>query len=256
MIERECEREKESPTKAICTSFTGPNHVYYSSKHSGNDNEEEEEYGREEEELNKRQIRRKTKAGTVDLTPRNTVLGTLVNTRQVIVLIDSGATLSIVGHSFLHNNPNVIIGKIETLDEPITICIADSTKIPVDKRIVFEVQLGQVAIRINALILPNDIGSVEVIIGTEDLTASKASLDFSTNRITFKQGYATCMKLEATCIIPPHGIKTVLLYGKVRKPFKNKDVVLKATGFGRRILPQRSLVTMKRGRCYTILMNT
>ena len=98
--------------------------------------------------------------------------------------------------------------------------IADASKIPVDRRIKLEVQLGQVTIMINALILPNEIGNVEVIVGTEDLKNTQATLHFATNRITFRRGYATCMKLSSECIIPPHGVKTVMLYGKIRKPFK------------------------------------
>ena len=44
-----------------------------------------------------------------------------------------------------------------------------ASKIQVDRRIKFEVQLGQITIMIDALIMPNEIGNVKVIMGTEDL---------------------------------------------------------------------------------------
>ena len=161
MNEDECLDGMKSPRRAYQPSSIGNNHVYYASrkdKHGRNDDEErndEEERNDDEkrhnDDVNRKCDLKKIKLCTIDLTPRNTVLGTLKNHRQIIVLIDSGATLSIVGQSFIDNNPNVIIGQIKTLKDPITICIADASKIPVDRRITFEVQLGQVTIMINAL---------------------------------------------------------------------------------------------------------
>ena len=71
---------------------------------------------------------------------------------------------------------------------------------------------------ITALVVPDDIGGIDLILGTTDLKRTKATIDFSTNRITFRRGYNTCMKLNSEVVIKEHSVKTVVLYGKVPKP--------------------------------------
>jgi len=74
------------------------------------------------------------KSYTLDLTPRNTLLGTLRNKRELILLIDSGATTSLVSQSFLEENASTI-DKLDYIDDPIKICIADGTSMLADKMI-------------------------------------------------------------------------------------------------------------------------
>ena len=44
------------------------------------------------------------------------------------------------------------------------------------------------------------------------------------------------MKLSSEVVMKENSVKTVVLYGKVPKPFKHRDMIIKATGFGKRIL--------------------
>jgi hypothetical protein len=62
---------------------------------------------------------------TIDLTPKNTVLGTLKNKREAIILIDSGATESIISQSFLDNNLTIKEKDAEIIDPPSRLCIAN-----------------------------------------------------------------------------------------------------------------------------------
>ena len=41
----------------------------------------------------------------------------------------------------------------------------------------------------------------------------------------------------------------------MKKPFKNRDIVIKATGKGRAVLPNRSFVAFKNGKCSVMLTN-
>jgi hypothetical protein len=192
---------------------------------------------------------------TVDLSPRNNVFASLINNRQVITLFDSGASFSIVAQSFVDNNPGIAMGPIQKLKEPIPLFIADGSKIVAKERINFELKMGLIVITVKALIVPQDIGTIDVIVGTDDLKDKEATLDFTTNRITFRKGYTTVMKTTRETIIPPYSTRTVHLAGKVKSPFKNKNIVIKAEGFGRQVLPNRSFVTLKRGGCEVILFN-
>ena len=105
----------------------------------------------------------------------------------------------------------------------------------------------------NALVVPDDIGGIDILFGNTDLKGTRAKLDFAEQRIYFRKGYKSCMKLSQEVYLPPNSTKSVRLHGKVPKLFKNHDMII--TGIGKRAMVTCSLVTMTKNGCYVILLN-
>ena len=196
-----------------------------------------------------------TERYTIDLTPRNTLLGCLPNRREILVLVDSGATESIVSQQFVDNSMVDLEIEYEHFKEPIKLGIANGDYIFADKKIKIPIRFGRIKLILRALVVPNDLGGIDVIFGSSDLSKHKAKLDFSSNSISFVKGHNTIMRVMSEIYVPAKGSKSVRIYGKVPKIFKERCMVIKATGFGRKILPERSLVDLKNGYCDVLLVN-
>ena len=192
---------------------------------------------------------------TIDLTPRNTLLGSLPNRLEIIVLIDSGATESIVSQDFVDKSMNGIKIEYEYFEQPIKLSVANGDFIFAEKKVKIPIRFGRLRIELRALVVPNDLGGIDVIFGSYDLAKYEARLDFTNNRISFAKGHDTIMRVLSEAYVPAQSSKSVRIYGKVPKIFQNKPMILKAVGFGKNILPERSLVDLKNGYCDVILLN-
>ena len=142
-----------------------------------------------------------------------------------------------------------------SLDPPIRLCIANGDNIEAKFRIRFPIKLGQIVINLNALVVPDDIGGIDILFGSTDLRDTRARLDFAEQRIYFRKGYQSHMKLSQEVLLEPQCTRTVRSHGKVPKLFKNRDMVIKSTGIGKRTMVTRSLVNLNKNGCYVVLMN-
>ena len=102
---------------------------------------------------------------------------------------------------------------------------------------------------------PNELGSLDVIFGNNDLKATEAEIDFANSKISFKKGYKTCFRMATETTVKPKQARCVRLYGKVPKPFKHRDMIIKSSGMGLKVMSDRSLVSIDNNRCYAMVMN-
>lgn len=193
---------------------------------------------------------------SIKLSPDNTAMGRLENGRKLIIMMDSGSTDSLVSINFVQRHYCLRELPKEALNKPVRLTVANGDQVTTTHRVKFNVVIQGKEIAINALILPQDFGTTSLIIGSDDLSMHKAVLDFSTHKLFVKaKSPKNCMKLQTQVVLAPHAAKKVCIYGRVPKPFKGHDIVIRATGLGKRYMLDRQLVKLSGSNCYVMLAN-
>jgi hypothetical protein len=137
-----------------------------------------------------------------------------------------------------------------------SLVIANGQKVLATHTITFNVQIQQVKVSITALVMKQEFGTVGIILGNNDLVKQRAIIDFAAHKIVFrKENYQNCMKLQSDVTLKPDCTKKVYLYGKVQKALKNCDLILKASGIGKRHMLSRQCVNMRGNTCLVLLIN-
>jgi len=95
---------------------------------------------------------------------------------HVTLLLDSGASKNFVGRQFvtkfgLKVTPNL---------QPTSVVVADGNRVSVEGFCTITVRLGKVPITVQALVLPDLVQEVDIILGAEWLHSHKAIMDFDT----------------------------------------------------------------------------
>jgi hypothetical protein len=189
------------------------------------------------------------------LDERNAFTAKLKTNKKIVVLIDSGSYYSLVSSEFVNKNLCLRTHNITELDKPIKLGVANGEYMMCYHSILFAFKVNQKVFDVNALIVQKPFGAIDVIFGQKDLSKHDICLNFAKSRLEFRKGRDTCLKLNYDVTLKPNSFKCVTLQGHVDDNLKNKSVVVKATGFGKQVLPTRSLVKFKGHRCNIPLMN-
>jgi hypothetical protein len=191
----------------------------------------------------------------LQLDNQNAFIAKLKNDKKAVILVDSGSYYSLVSADFVNKNTCLPTNKITKLVDPIRLKVANGGYMMSYHSINFDFKIDQGLFNVNALIVDKPFGYIDVIFGQKDLAKTKACLNFNKNRIEFRKGSSTCMKANYDVILKPHSCRHITLYGSLGKHLKNKTIVLQATGFGKQVLPSRTMLTTKGNKCTVLLMN-
>ena len=187
----------------------------------------------------------------------NSFTASLLDGHKIMVLVDSGSTSSILSRDLIDKHPCIRAkGKWSRLLDPARLNIANGGHIIADHEIKFDVYVEGKPIVINALVVRQSLGTPDILLGTNDLKEMGGVLNFNNHMLTFRRRIRPCFKLGKDVNIPKGEVRYVNIHGKVKKPFKNKDVVIQATGLGKRSLPNRSFVHLTGNRCLVPMTNT
>ena len=81
-------------------------------------------------------------------------------------------------------------------------------------------------------------------------------MDFRTNELTIRQGKLDKgLTVQHDVDVKPLSTRVITLNGSVPKALRNKQVILRAIGVGKSLLPPRFMVKMKVQRCQVLLLN-
>ena len=193
----------------------------------------------------------------IKLSPTNSIFGKLTNGQQLLVLVDSGSTHSIISQSVVAQHADLRKIRPEKLAEPLRLNIANGSQIVACTKLNFAITIQQAELDIEAYVIPDQMGTLDVIIGSQDLKKYSASLNFNSHKLKLRsRRLLNCLKLQAAMQIAPMSTREVIIYGKIPKALKSRDIVLKATGIGKLYLPTRTMVKFKGNQCRILLLNT
>ena len=191
----------------------------------------------------------------IDLDSRNAFLGKFENGRTIVIMIDSGSTDSIVSHELIEQNVSLTNDTYERLEEPMELGIANGGHITAESKVRFPIYFQDKFMMIHALVVRESMGSVDILVGGNDLSRMSAELDFSKNKLILRKGVKTCLVAAKNSYVPPYSSKQATLHGKLDSNLKNRNLVIKTCGIGREVLNDRCLVNFKNNSCNVMLTN-
>ena len=194
--------------------------------------------------------------GEIKISTDNIVMGKLKDQKNILILIDSGSSQSLISETIVDNHSCLNQIERQLLKEPMTLMIANGDVVKATHAITFAVYVQGIKVMVTALIMGQEFGAIGLVLGNNDLNAHKAVLDFAEHKITFRRrNIQNCMKLKFDEILHPNQTKRAYLYGKVQKPLKGADVILKATGIGKKHMLAMQCVRMRGNSCIVLLIN-
>ena len=120
----------------------------------------------------------------IQLTSHNYAKGYLDNNESVVLLIDSGATSSLISGTCIQRSP--LLSKLPQFDiEPRRFKIGNGEYLCTNKAISFEINIQKQKFKIHACIADNLAGP-DMLLGATTLAALNGSLDFRTHTFTVR----------------------------------------------------------------------
>jgi hypothetical protein len=193
--------------------------------------------------------------GIIQLDDCNTVVGRLKCGLKFDVVVDSGATLTLLSTEVVKSSPYLrSLTQIKT--EPKRIRIADGSVMVSDRMLQFEVSIQGFVFTLSAQIMPA-FGLVKGLLGTEDLKKLSACLDFKTNQLMFnlKPPKPVPFKVKNKVILKPGASKFVTVTGKLAKNCCSGELVLNSSKIGQKLTSSSLLTHVKHGSCLIPIFN-
>lgn len=193
--------------------------------------------------------------GVIQLNDCNTVLGRLECGMKFDIVIDSGASVTLISEDVVKASPYLrSLPLIKT--EPMRIRIADGSFMVSDNQIQFEVSVQGFVFGFTAQVMPS-FGLVKALLGTEDLKWISAKLDFSTNQLSFrlKLPEKVPFKVVNNTALQPGESKVIGLAGKLPKNCSSGELVLHSSKIGQKVTSSSLLTWVKKGACNILVFN-
>jgi hypothetical protein len=190
--------------------------------------------------------------GVIQLDSCNTVRGTLQCGMKFDVVVDSGASLTMISTDVVQSSP-YLRSLPQEKTEPIRIRIADGSFMVSDARLSFEVNIQGYVFTLYARIMPS-FGLVKALLGAEALKEISGKLDFTTNQLRFNLRPVAFKVVNNTALRPGES-KVVSLCGRLPKNCSSGEVILNCSKFGQKISSSCLLVQVKKGVCLVPVFN-
>ena len=172
---------------------------------------------------------------------------TLPSNGKLTVLVDSGATTSIISETTVKQSAYLSSLPVKGVPRR-QIKIADGSDIVTDKEITLQAIVQGHEISISAYIVPT-MGLIPSLLGNNDLEKLRAVLDFRNHTVRFQKPRSSAMRATRNIILQPGQSKHVSLTGRMPVALKSGDAVLNSTQLGRKLAPGAMLVTVSKGSC-------
>ena len=196
-----------------------------------------------------------TEKAEISLVDSNLVVGLLPNGRKFNIVIDSGASLTLLGQDVVDSSPYLSQLPLEKI-EPVKICIADGNFIYTEFKINFECQIQGFHVPLSAHIVP-PFGLVNCLLGTPDLKRLRATIDLERDILKLSIPKSKVVKFNTTSAfyIRPHSTRLITLKAKLPAHFSNGEIELKATKTSDRLTAAYFLTTVRKGKCVVPMHN-
>jgi hypothetical protein len=169
------------------------------------------------------------------------VKATLPNKSELITLVDSGATTSVISGSAIQSNPYLRAIKKEA-SKLRTFIVGNGETMTSNEVITFKVDIQGHILKITFQVV-NSLGGLDALVGTKSLTELGASLDFATHRLKFKSRSVPA-KLLMDVTLKPGETKMVLIRAKVPKVLRHAEVYVQTTSFMQKLTARLMLVRL------------
>lgn len=191
---------------------------------------------------------------SIRLNEANTVTGTLPDGKHLAVVVDSGATLTVLSSMFVDSSD--YLRKLPR--EKTKVCkirIADGSIVECSEMIRFSIKIQNYTFSIAAQVMPT-YGLVSCLLGTADLKRLRAQLDFSSNTLRFRIPDHSAFKVVESGWVRPHAIRTVTLQCKLPKNANFGQIVMNCTALGRSLTSGCLVTGIRRGYCQVQIYNS
>ena len=191
----------------------------------------------------------------ISLADSNLVVGLLPNGKKFNIVVDSGASLTLLGRDVVDSSPYLSQLPLQEIS-PVKICIADGNYIYSQHTIDFKCQIQGLQIPLSAHIVP-PFGLVNCLLGTPDLKRLKATLDFEQDILKVKLPKSKVVKFTtpSAFYIRPHSTRLVTLKAKLPHHLNNEELELQATKAAHRLTAGNFLTSVRRGKCVVPMHN-
>lgn len=187
----------------------------------------------------------------IKLDNKNFVSAHLQNNRkQLNLLIDSGASKTLISKTFVDNYMRNIA---KEAIQPIVFRVGNGGCLISLQKVKVDLVIQNVKICFHAHVVENLIG-VEVVLGTDVLTELGGSLDFETKRVKFKNKTVVLYPVKEY-VIRPKQTTHIVLRGNFPKPIHNSEIVVNVKGKLRHLTASNLLVRAKRGSIVVRVVN-
>ena len=184
---------------------------------------------------------------SIQLNEANTVTGTLPDGKHLDIVVDSGASLTVLSSMFVDSSE--YLRKLpREKTRTYKIRIADGSIVESAEMIRLTIKIQNYTFSIAAQIMPS-YGLVACLLGTVDLKRLQAQLDFSTNTLCFKVPKDAAFKIAETGWVRPHSVRAVTLECKLPKNANTGQVVLNCTALGKRLTSECFVTDVQHGCC-------
>lgn len=181
----------------------------------------------------------------IQLNRNNLVQGMLLDRYKPLVLMDSGATKSLISRATIGNSKYLSSIRMHKVDR-IGFKVGNGNIMYSDSEITFEIVVQKAKFTMTAMVLDN-LGGFDVVIGTPTLRRLGGVLDFSTGKLKLKAKTIT-MKPTRKTVLRPGESRCIEIRGNVPFFLKNSEVTVRLNKFLSRFSPNAVLVRLSKGK--------
>ena len=103
------------------------------------------------------------------------------------VMIDSGASISVIDYNFLRKTCNKLLTKIDNIFRK-TCLLADGKSIVLDQKVVIPIKLNHITVEAELYVIP--MNHIKMILGCDLLNLMKAKIDFKTKQLILQKPHS------------------------------------------------------------------
>ena len=103
------------------------------------------------------------------------------------VMIDSGASISVIDYIFLRKTCNKLPTKIYTIFRE-TCLLADGKSLVLDQKVVISIKLNHITVEAELYVIP--MNHIQMILGCDLLNLMKAKIDFKTKQLILQKPHS------------------------------------------------------------------
>lgn len=180
------------------------------------------------------------------------VTAKLPDQRNIIVLVDSGASHSLVCSTTVNNSPYLSRLPRRKVKE-LRFRVGNGEYITTNAAIDVQIKMQGHKFVITALIM-NTLGGINLVLGNKSLSEINASLDFQSHKLRFKCN-SIPLKASGDYVIQPNQTRHIIIDGKVPSKLRHANMLAKSTKFLSKFTCTNMLIQLQSGRSTIIVHN-
>ena len=189
----------------------------------------------------------------IKLTKRNMILGSLPNKQNVLILVDSGATKTLISEQTIQQSAFLSRQKRIPIN-PLRFMVGNGDCLVSQSAIEFPINIQNHEFKITALIV-NNAGGIDIILGTNSLREIGAKLDFHSQTLRFKARRVQLHTVRNYTVKPGESA-TLTLKAKIPSFIKSREVLIQVHKFLRPFTPRDMVVKLRKGHTNILIHNS